>query len=144
MKTLGIKFQVAGVKEAQAALNNFKNSLNRFFVENKKLASEATSNNFINSKNTASSADVSSSTNISVSIDDKSLEQQTTGIQSAIKTGFKDFNVKFKKAYNPVENILIGYQEAIGGHFGAKAGQIIEKLFNNVFDFSFIYKNGRW
>jgi tape measure domain-containing protein len=41
MKTLGIKFEVAGVKEAQAGLNSFKNSLNQSLTLNKQASKES-------------------------------------------------------------------------------------------------------
>lgn len=41
-KTLGIKFEVAGVKEAQAGLDNLRKNLNRSLAHNKKVASGAT------------------------------------------------------------------------------------------------------
>ncbi len=39
-KTLGIKFEVAGVREAQVSLDNFKNSLERSLQQNKKAVRE--------------------------------------------------------------------------------------------------------
>jgi tape measure domain-containing protein len=44
MKTLGIKFQVAGVKEAQAALNGYKTSLNQSLQQNKQAVEQSVKN----------------------------------------------------------------------------------------------------
>ena len=41
VKTLGIKFEVAGVKEAQAGLNSLKNSLNQSLQQNKQAADKS-------------------------------------------------------------------------------------------------------
>jgi hypothetical protein len=43
-RTLGIKFEVAGIKEAKSALNNYKNSLNESLQQNKQAVQQSLNN----------------------------------------------------------------------------------------------------
>lgn len=159
-KTLGIKFEIAGVKEAQAGLKNLRNNLNASLKQNKEAINNAVKlNNIIPVRKSqikqASQVDrspVTDSRDVNknvVSLDSRTISELgkliNTGdrvempasdpISQIRKKGM--IKGSFSSMGNNLRSVYKGFLESIGGGLGTDFGEGLKKALEDDLDFSF-------
>lgn len=161
-KTLGVKFEIAGVKEATAGLNNFRNNLNQSVRRNKQAVNESLKlgdrfNNKLNltgrnsriSQPAIKPTDSRVSENNIVRLDRRSIleianllednasggNRQSDPITEIRKKGL--IRGSIASAGNNLRSIYKGFLESIGGGLGTDFGEGLKKALEEDLDFSF-------
>ena len=147
MKTLGIKFQVAGVKEAQAGLDSLRHKLNASLRANKQAVKES-----FGVWNTTRAVSSSTSDRVStVRLDQRSVNQIANLIQSdePNRVGLPPTDPitqirrrglirgTIASTGNNIRSIYKGFLESIGGGLGTDFGEGLKKALEEDLDFSF-------
>ncbi|MDJ0591112.1 MAG: hypothetical protein QNJ72_14140 [Pleurocapsa sp. MO_226.B13] len=127
-KTLGIKFEVAGVREAQVSLDNFKNSLERSLQQNKKAVRETAKLSNIDTRSNNNPPQLKIVSSISQELSDwgdrftQQLEKSLSVSKSATRGLF--------------DNAITGFQEGIGNELARQyTGGIDKGLEGKLFKF---------
>ena len=149
MKTLGVKFQVAGVKEAQASLNSLKTSLNQSLQQNKQAVNNAISLNgrlkFRKNKPVTQTDSRVTSENI------VRLDQTTISELGKIMVGDGNRSLdplgnirrrgliggSFANLGSSLRSIYKGFLESIGSGLGTDFGEGLKKALEEDLDISF-------
>lgn len=121
-KTLGVKFQIAGVKEAQAGLNNLRNSLNQSWQRNKQAVDDSLKlNNKVNNA-------VATTQQGEEPYDFLQNNQRT--VQALREKQYKEaVNIYARPRINKT---FTGFYEGIGDAAGARAFNNIDNLFRKL------------
>ena len=157
-KTLGVKFQVAGVKEAQAELNNLRSSLNRSYEESKQTAVKSLKLNKRIPTWTRRTSDFSppssphsdsrDTTDNIVRLDPRSVIEIAAVLKSSRGENRQSDPIteirnkglvrgSFSSAGNNLRSIYKGFLESIGAGLGADFGEGLKKALEDDLDFSF-------
>lgn len=156
VKTLGIKFEVAGVKEAQAGLNSLRSAVNNSFLENKRLAKENSRSSYrIKTNQAAYGASSGRGTENIIELGNQSISKLSNSIATEISSKYlytksaSSLNSQINKPdksivsklfgelVHPIEVIHAGFFQGIGQVFGEKFSTGLNKSFEEDLDISF-------